>query len=332
LKPPVGRLVSLVFLGFACSPGPAIYEHAGFAMGTVVQLKVVVHDASVADAAFDAALAELARLERLATVHSDSSEVALLARAAGGAPVPVSQDVDRILRTSIDVAQATAGAFDPTVGPILRTWGFPDAPHLPDSSAIARAAALVGWERCKRAPEGWSLAEAGMSLDLGGVAKGYAVDRAADRLSAFASGCVVSVGGDLVARGTRPGRPGWVIGVEDPREPSRLILKLRLTTDRAVSTSGDYQRFFEVDGKRYHHIFDPDTGKPARGLRSVTVVGPSAELTDAWATAAFVLGPVEGLAALEAHPDLEGVLVEQDAHGKLVLHRTSGMAALEIEP
>ncbi|MGH2569830.1 MAG: FAD:protein FMN transferase [bacterium] len=332
MKPPVGRLVSLVFLGFACSPGPAIYEHAGFAMGTVVQLKVVVHDASVADAAFEAALAELARVERLATVHSDSSEVALLARAAGGIPVPVSQDLDRILRTAIEVARSTGGAFDPTIGPLLRAWGFPDAPHLPDSSAIAQSAALVGWERCKRSPEGWSLAEPGMSLDLGGVAKGYAVDRAADRLAAFSSGCLVSVGGDLAVRGTRPGRPGWVIGVEDPREPSRMILKLGVPGDRAVSTSGDYQRFVEVDGKRYHHLLDPDTGRPARGLRSVTVVGPYAELTDAWATAAFVLGPVEGLAALEAHPDLEGVLVEQDVLGKLVLHRTSGMAALELEP
>jgi thiamine biosynthesis lipoprotein len=330
LKRPLRRLVSLVFLGFACSPGPVIYEHAGFAMGTVVQLKVVVQDASVADAAFEAALAELARVERIATVHSDSSEVALLARSAGGPPVPVSQDLDRILRTAIEVARSSGGAFDPTVGPLVRAWGFPDAPHLPDSSAIARAAALVDWERCVPASEGWSLAEPGMSLDLGGIAKGYAVDRAADRLAAFASGCVVTVGGDLVVRGARPGRPGWVIGVEDPREPSRLILKLRLTGDRAVSTSGDYQRFFEEDGKRYHHILDPDTGRPARGLRSVTVVGPYAELTDAWATAAFVLGPVEGLAALETHPDLEGVLVEQDALGKLVLHRTSGMAAFEI--
>jgi thiamine biosynthesis lipoprotein len=290
-----------------------------------------VLDASLAESAFSAALAELGRIERLATVHSDSSEIALLGRGAGAGPVPVSQDLDRILEAATEVARASGGAFDPTIGPLVRAWGFPDAPHLPDSSAIAGATALVGWERCARTEGGWSLAEPGLSLDLGGVANGYAVDRAADRLAGMTSGCLVSCGGDLAVRGARPGRPAWVIGVEDPREPSRLILKLRVPGGRAVSTSGDYQRFFEADGVRYHHVLDPRTGRPSHGLRSATVVGPNAVLTDAWATAAMVLGPVEGLAALEAHPDLEGVLVEQDSLGKLVLHRTSGMAALETE-
>jgi len=330
LRPAPAAVVGLALALSSCSTDPVIYEHTGFAMGTVAELKVVARDAPDAESALAAAMAELARLEGLTTVHTDSSEVARLSRSAGGTPVPVSVDLDRILSTARQVAEAAGGAFDPTAGPLVRAWGFPDSPALPDSFEIARAVTLVGWERCTRGEEGWSLATAGMSLDLGGIAKGYAVDRAADRLAAVTGACLVNVGGDLAVRGSRPGRPGWIIGIQDPREPSRLFLELQLPGDRAVATSGDYQRFFEVDGERYHHILDPRTGRPARGLRSATVVAPSCELADAWATAAFVLGPVEGLAALEANPDLEGVLVEEGANGDLVLHRTSGLPALEV--
>jgi thiamine biosynthesis lipoprotein len=329
LKPPLGALACLVLLIPACSTDPVIYEHTSLAMGTVAELKVVAWDSPAAESALVAAVAELARIEAITTVYSDSSDVSRLMRQAGSDAVSVDPDLDRILVGARLVAEQSNGAFDPTAGPVVRAWGFPEAPALPDSAAVADAVALVDWEQCVRDDAGWTLGP-GMMLDLGGIAKGYAVDRVADRLAEVAGGCLVGVGGDLAVRGSRPGRPGWIIGVQDPREPSRLMLRLRLGGALAVATSGDYQRFFEAEGERWHHILDPRTGWPARGLRSVTVVAPSCELADAWATAAFVLGPEAGLAALEEHPDLEGVLVAEDAAGELVLHRTSGMAAIEV--
>jgi len=169
--------------------------------------------------------------------------------------------------------------------------------------------------------------EPATELDLGGIAKGWGVDRAADLLAERVGPCLVNVGGDLAVRGSKPGGVPWNVGVQDPRDPSRLFVTLRLRGARAVATSGDYQRYVEVDGIRHHHLLDPRTGWPGRRCSSATVVAPSCALADAWATAAFILGPDAGIAALERHPDLEGVLVTIDEAGGLVLHETSGFAA-----
>jgi thiamine biosynthesis lipoprotein len=242
--------------------------------------------------------------------------------------------VAEILVLAKRVAARSDGAFDPSAGALVELWGYPDHPALPDSAAIAEAVATVDWRAVESAdmaaggevPRAWKLGLPGMRLDLGGIAKGWGVDRAADLLAGVSGAALVNVGGDLAVRGTKPAGTGWLIGVQDPRDPSRLFLKLRLTGPGAVATSGDYQRWFEVGGVRYHHLLDPRTGWPARGVRSATVVAPTCAVADAWATAAFVLGPEAGVAALEREPDLEGVLVTVGEDGELVLHETSGFA------
>lgn len=166
-----------------------------------------------------------------------------------------------------------------------------------------------------------------MAVDLGGIAKGYAADRAADILAAATGSCLVNLGGDLAIRGSRPGRGFWTIGIQDPVDPSRLLLTLSVSGTRAVATSGDYQRFFEEEGVRYHHLLDPATGEPGRRARSATVLAPTCVVADAWATAAFILGPECGIAALETEPELEGMIVAEDEAGRLVIHETSGFAA-----
>jgi thiamine biosynthesis lipoprotein len=166
----------------------------------------------------------------------------------------------------------------------------------------------------------------GTALDLGGIAKGFAVDRAAGALrAAGADNFVVNAGGDLRVSGTKNGKP-WRIGIQDPRAPDRL---LRVVTPRegAFVTSGDYERYFLWEGERYHHILDPRTGRPARGCRSVTVWTRHGIDADALATAAFVLGPAEGLALLERLEEVEGLVVD-DAGGELA---TSGFAAVAPE-
>ncbi|MGQ0722355.1 MAG: FAD:protein FMN transferase [Candidatus Eiseniibacteriota bacterium] len=298
----------------ACSSGAAkhaVHDRTDFVLGTVAELKVVCASAEEAARALQRAYDELSRIERLASAYIDTSEVGRLALDPSA---PLSADTREILRVAREVQDASGGAFCPTLGALLKIWGFPEPAALPDSASVREGV------RLSRLPNA--------ALDLGGIAKGYAVDLAAGALAETGS-CIVTAGGDLAVRGTRPDGKAWLIGVQDPRDTSRFVVKLRVSGKVSVSTSGDYQRFLMVDGVRYHHILDPSTGWPARGLRSVTVIGPSAVLTDAWSTAAFVLGAQEGLARLEAHPDLEGMLVEEDGAGRLVLHRTSGFSKYE---
>jgi thiamine biosynthesis lipoprotein len=297
----------------ACAPKPRVHQRTDFVLGTVAELKVVSAAEDDALRALQRAYDELSRIEQLCSAYLETSEVGRLAHDSTTA---LSPDTREILRVAREVQQASGGAFCPTLGALLKIWGFPEPAALPDSAAVREGV------RLSRLPNA--------ALDLGGIAKGYAVELAAEAL-ASAGSCVVTAGGDLAVRGTRPDGKGWLIGVQDPRDTSRFLLKLRLSGRMSVSTSGDYQRFLLVDGVRYHHILDPATGWPARGVRSVTVVGPSAARTDAWSTAAFVMGVEQGLARLEAEPDLEALLVEERDGGELVLHRTSGFTRY-VEP
>lgn len=320
-------LCAVLSLASSCAKPPAVREGTGFVMGTVAQLKVVDRDAEKATVELSRALEELQRIERLSTTHDEESQVSRLNRAAG-AWVDLRGDTDALLALASDVAERSGGAFDPLAGSFVRLWGFPEHAALPADDAIA--AILAAPAVLERRGDGeWRIHPGVRTVDLGGVAKGWAVDRAADLLAATGS-CLVNAGGDLAVRGMRPDGKGWLIGIQDPRDPSRLFLKVRVSGQRAVATSGDYQRFFEVDGVRYHHLLDPRTGRPARDVRSATVIAPTCALADAWATAAFVLGPRDGVAALEAQPDLEGVLVTEDERGELVLHETSGFGEYKV--
>ncbi|MCA9752382.1 MAG: FAD:protein FMN transferase [Gemmatimonadetes bacterium] len=329
---PAAALALLVAIALpACDRAPTVESRTDFVMGTLAELKVVSDDPVTAREALDRAFARLREIEALTTSYSETSEPARLARANGAWVEGVSPEVDEILTLGLRIAAESDGAFDPTAGALVAAWGWPEDPALPDSATVAAAVATVGWrdvERAERAPGriAWRLGRPGMKLDLGGVAKGWAVDRAADVLLGVSDHCIVNAGGDLVVRGHRPDGKAWLIGVQDPRDASRIFLKLRLPDGTAVATSGDYQRFFEVDGVRYHHLLDPRTGWPAREVHSATVIAPDCATADAWATAAFVLGAEAGIAALERQPDLEGLLVTYDAKGDLVSHETPGFA------
>ena len=260
----------------------------------------------------------------------ESSPLSAVNRAAGGEPVPVPEELRRVLRRALDIARLTDGAFDPTWAALWGLWDFRAAePRVPDAEEIARRAALVDWTRVEidDSAETVRLAEPGMVLGLGGIAKGWALDRAEEELRrrGFDS-FLLTVGGQVMAGGLRHtdgghtgGRRPWRVGIRDPRgSPDDFFARVPVT-DASLSTSGDYESFFVVDGVRYHHILDPRTGRPARGLRSATVISPDATLADALSTALMVMGRERGMALVEELPEVEAVLV--DGAGEVTVSR-----------
>lgn len=309
-------LASLALTG---CPASAPYEESRLLMDTVVRIEAY---GPRAREAVEAAFAEFTRLDQLWNPYDEESELARINRAAGRGPVAASPDTLRVLETALEVAARTGGAFDPTIGPLVRLWGFGEqaAPQPPAPTAIARERALVDY-RLVRLDAGSGTVElprAGMALDLGAIAKGYAVDRARAIMQQYGvSRALITAGGCVYGLGNAPGNRPWRVAVQHPRD-SRAILGIIPVRDLAVDTSGDYQRFFEADGTRYHHVLDPRTGYPARACQSATVLHPSAQWADALATACMVLGPERALALVETVPGAALLLVDERGQ----LHRT----------
>jgi thiamine biosynthesis lipoprotein len=231
-----------------------------------------------------------------------------------------------VIRRGIEIGDLNEGAFDITWAALWGLWDFRAAePRLPDPEEVARRTALVDYRKVVVDDDAGTvyLPEAGMKIGLGGIAKGYALDRAAEALRARGvDSFLILGGGQVLAGGTRGDRP-WKVGVRDPRGTATTYFATLEVTDASTSTSGDYERFFILDGKRYHHIIDPRTGWPSEGLSGVTVVSPDATLADALSTAIMVMGQERGLALAERLPDVEAVLVDPDGD----LWTTSGLAS-----
>lgn len=245
------------------------------------------------------ALKEVRRIEGLMSAFRRSSDVCRLNRHAGVSPVRISPDTMRVLEYAIEVSHMSFGAFNVTAGPLISLWRKSIAGSvLPSGSMLERAMSLSDISSLKLEPDRGRayLCLRGQSVDLGGIAKGYASDKAMDVFRRFGlrSG-LIDIGGNVAVHGAREdGRP-WRVGVQSPGGERGEVLGAAEVVDKAVVTSGDYERFCEVGGEKYHHIIDPRTGYPAKsGLRSVTVVADRGLVADAISTAAFVLGPVEG--------------------------------------
>lgn len=309
-----------------CSVGDSHrpYKINRLLMGTLVEITVTGDPKNAATAA-NAVADEIKRVEDVMSFHKQSKLQALNCNAGQG-PAPVDKELFDLIDTSLRFARLTSGAFDPAMGPISRLWGFSgDDPTVPDPAEIKAELPYVAWEKIRTDPATHSvtLPLQGMALDLGGIAKGYALDRSAAVLKKMGvPSALVNAGGDIVAVGSKsPGKP-WRIGIQHPRDPKGILAVIQLQ-DKVVVTSGDYERFIEKDGKRYHHILDPQTGYPAQGVESVTVIASDGVTADALATAAFVAGPEKGLNLLEKQEGVEGLLVDSEG----LLHMTSGARA-----
>jgi thiamine biosynthesis lipoprotein len=299
--------------GSTVPSAPGLVERSRLTMGSELTLSAWTAEEAGALRAFEQVFVEFDRLDALMSVWREQSDVVRLNAAAGTHPVPVSREVLDVLRVARQVSEWTGGKFDVTFAALSDVWRFDHDQdnRIPGRHEIDARLPLVDYtvvEIDERAGTAF-LKRKGARVHFGGIGKGYAVDRAADMLRR--SGIrdfLIQSGGDLYAAGRRGDRP-WRLGIRDPRGPADRSFAALDLSDGTFSTSGDYERFFIKDGRRYHHIIDPDRGEPAEGCRSVTIVTDRAVLADALSTGIFVLGPEAGLSLIEELPDVEGVIV-----------------------
>lgn len=300
------------------------------AMAAEHEILVDHDDEARARSAVDAAIADVQRIEAKYSRYRDDSVVSAIARAAGAAPVPIDDETQALLAYADTCHALSGGAFDITSGVLRRAWDFrASPPRVPTQDAIDALRALIGWSRVERGDKTIRLPVAGMELDFGGIGKEYAADRAANLLAAHGlRHALVNLGGDLRALGTQgDGRP-WRIGIREPRPaPGKppAIASVDLA-DAALATSGDYERYFEVDGVRYAHILDARTGWPVAHWRSVSVVAPLAVVAGSCATIAMLLGEHAHAFLVDQQVAWLGIDAHGQPHGSLADKRTPARA------
>jgi len=317
-------LVAILASTAACSPeknsetvvAPAarLVEKSFDSMGSELRLSVWTADANGVAAAFDSINKEFRRLEDMMSNWKDGSDIQKLNAAAGRQPVPVAPELRDLFRTARQISDWTNGKFDVTFGVMSGLWKFDyqnEDQTIPNPSEVARRRKLINYRDLKIDEQAGTafLVREGMVANLGGIGKGYAVDRARDILRAAGfRDFMIQFGGDMYVSG-HSGERTWRLGIQDPRATENRVFATIELSDSTFSTSGDYERFFIKDGRRYHHIIDPATGEPSVGCRSVTIVTESAAIADGLSTGVFIMGPEAGMALIEKLPDVEGVIV-----------------------
>jgi FAD:protein FMN transferase len=266
-------------------------------LGTYVTVSAYGADASQLNEAISAAFDEFRRVDALLSIHRPDSELSKLNERAAFEAVPVSEELFRVLELAQHIALETEGAFDVTIRPLTQLWGFIWKEYrLPEKAELNQALARVDFRNVELHKDRRTVRflRQGVSLDFGGIGKGYAVDCAMEKLRAMGiERAMVKAGGDLRVLGLPPGESFWEVQLEDPsKRADRPVVRLR---EGALSTSGNYENFFVVDGQRYSHIIDPRTGLPVQGVAACTVIARTCMESDAWATACFVYGPERSL-------------------------------------
>lgn len=339
----IGRMaitVSCVWLvaasGFSCARKEPVRVDSGhqLLMGTFARVVVVAQSRDTGKKCIGAAFEQIRKVDGLMSDYKSDSEISLVNREAAERAVEVSESTYEVLRRSVEFSKLTDGAFDITVGPLMALFRQAKQKGIPATAEqIAEAKSRVGFEKLTLDSEKRTVrfAIGGMSLDLGGIAKGYAIDKAVEAAQqSGALGAMVDIGGDIRCFGSPPeGRDHWLVGVQDPSAATegigggRLLLILK-ANNVAVTTSGDYQQYVMIEGKRQSHIMNRETGKSAEGLSSVTIITDNATDADALATSVTVLGAEDGLALIEKRPQTEAILITSGP--KYEVTKTSGAA------
>ncbi len=284
-------------------------------MDTFAEISCFSSDSEVASTAMQEAFREMKQIERLLSKHDEGSELSRINRVAGIEETKVNSELFRIIERSIYYSKLSKGNFDITVAPLVDMWNAARKNNLvPEEETIESALRCVGYKNIVMDKERLSIyfLNSATKIDLGGIAKGYAVDRAKEiLLSHGIESALIDIGGNIFALGNPPGKKSWLVGIQHPRDKDEIIYKLELK-NKAVSTSGDYERFFILNGERFSHIVNPLDGMPTEGIASVTVVADSAEAADALSTAVFVMGIEKGLDIIESFSGAEVFIFDRD--------------------
>lgn len=283
-------------------------------MGTLVTITAVARTEAIAQLAITAGFQEIHRLEELLSTWMPTSELSRVNAAAGREPVRVSPETMAILKQSLEIAKLTEGGFNIAVGPAVEAWSVMERAQVPDEAELQALKPLTNLSHIHLDEAAGSvfLDLPGMRVDVGGIGKGFAADLAVKTMQdAGASAGVVALSGDIKTFGRLPDGAQFPFGIRHPRKEGAVLALLELR-DEAISTAGDYERFFERDGVRYHHILAPTTLQPARGCQSVTVIAKEGVMADGLDTGIFVMGPKRGMELVERLPDVEAVIVDQD--------------------
>ena len=297
---------------------PASAEWVGDArplMGTEVSVLLWHEDEAVGKQIVDEVFAEAARIDRLMSTYKEDSTISEINRLAATEPVVAGDELFRLLQRSQDISVLTRGAFDITYDSVGQHYDFRNR-QRPDDATVAAERELINFRfvELDQASGTVSFREPGVRINLGGIAKGYVVERGVNLLRKHGvQNGIVTAGGDSRLLGDRRGQP-WMVGIRDPRDEAEVAISVPLE-DEAISTSGDYERYFVEGDTRYHHIIQPSTGEPAGGVHSATVFGPDAVITDALSTSVFVLGVDQGLRLIATLPDYESIVI--DAEGQI---------------
>ncbi len=333
-----------------------LFKKASLSMGTVFEVTIYTADKYIAEKTFNDVFQELNRLDYLMSNYKKESVLSQLNKNASSGSADCNKELANVIEQSLQYSKITDGAFDITIGPLMKKWGFfKKQGRIPGKEELESVLESVSYKNIiieEKAIK--SLAKnpvtvktvyfknAGTEIDLGGIGKGYAVDMAARVLKQNGiNSALINFAGNIYAFGTPPEKDSWVIGLQHPRESEGLLGSFEIK-NKAVSTSGDYEKFFTIEGKRYSHIIDPRTGYPVEGIVSVTIVTGNAARADALSTGVFVLGLEKGMDLIEQLQDVEGIIIYEDADSKLSTKTSSGMQALfkrnigdskkEIEP
>jgi len=326
-------IVAVCLLIARNKPASSVEIDSGYrlVMGTFARVVAVASDAETAKKSIDAAFEQFRQIEALMSWRKPDSEIARVNRDAYVNPIRVSRPTFEVLQKSVEFSRLSEGAFDITVGPLMELWrSAQDVNRVPTDAELQQVRSKVGFEKLVLDANNLTVRFAvdGMKLDLGGIAKGYAVDKAVEAMQNYgALAAMVDAGGNIRCFGSPPAKDSWLIGLQDPNvtdeqiKIDRPILTLKFT-DNAVATSGDYRRFVVVGGRRHSHIVNPATGQSSESLASVTIICPNATDADALSTAVTVMGPEKGLALIERTPDAEAILITPAPEFKQI--RTQG--------
>lgn len=302
---------------------PVVVKRAQLHMGTLVSITAVASTSDRANGAINAGFAEIKRLEQLLSTWIPESELSSVNASAGKAPVHVSPETVAVVRRSLQVAEMTGGAFNIAIGPAVDAWNVIEVQRIPpnDELEALKARISLGGVHLDEQARTIYLERAGMRIDVGGIGKGYAADQAVATMEkAGAIAGVVALSGDIKAFGQLPGGKKFPVGIQHPRREGEVLLFIDLQ-DEAISTAGDYERYFDHEGVRYHHILDPATLQPARGCQSVSVIAKDGVWADGLDTGIFVMGPARGMELVERLDDVEAVIVDHEGH----VHISSGL-------